>query len=177
MLCRRGTTLHMLQEHATSAAVAKTNFKGAISSVFAPYLRCASAGVPACQTPDLQPLQGLCTPALRSHAPVHSFCCQISHSSPHPLLPPCFSVYMDQVERDLMATLDRLMREETWQSLSADLPVLKSSNELVRQEAGAGMVQGAHSGSDSHTSCRQSICTRYQELSSSEALAPTPNAI
>lgn len=27
-----------LQEHATSAAVAKTNFKGAISSVFVPYL-------------------------------------------------------------------------------------------------------------------------------------------
>lgn len=30
-----------------------------------------------------------------------------------------------------MATLDRLMREEAWQPLSADLPVLRSSNELV----------------------------------------------
>ncbi|KAL4452083.1 hypothetical protein ABPG75_007745 [Micractinium tetrahymenae] len=67
------------QEHATSAAVAKTNFKGSISSVFQPYLY----------------------------------------------------VYLDQVERDLMASLERLMREESWQPLSADLPVLRSSNELV----------------------------------------------
>ena len=29
----------LLQEHATSAAVSKTNFKGSISSVFVPYLR------------------------------------------------------------------------------------------------------------------------------------------
>lgn len=35
---------------------------------------------------------------------------------------PC-SVYLDQVERDLLSALDRLMREETWQPLSADLPV------------------------------------------------------
>lgn len=141
MLCRRGTTLPMLQEHATSAAVAKTNFKGAISSVFAPYLRCASAGVPA-QAPDLQPWHSLCTTALRSHAPVHSFCFQSPTHPPTLSLPPCFSVYMDQVERDLMATLDRLMREETWQPLSADLPVLKSSNELVRR----GQRQGEEPG-------------------------------
>lgn len=31
-----------LQEHATSAAVAKTNFRGSISAVFAPYLRCVT---------------------------------------------------------------------------------------------------------------------------------------
>lgn len=51
---------------------------------------------------------------------------------------------MEQVERDLMATLERLMREETWQPLSADLPVLKSSNELVRVHgrAAAGRGQG-----------------------------------
>lgn len=67
------------QEHATSAAVAKTNFRGAISSVFVPYL----------------------------------------------------GVYFEQVERDLMAGLDQLMREETWQPLSGDLRVLRSSNELV----------------------------------------------
>lgn len=67
------------QEHATSAAVARTNFKGSISSVFQPYLY----------------------------------------------------VYLDHVEHDLMAGLERLMREESWQALSADLPVLRSSNELV----------------------------------------------
>jgi len=38
---------------------------------------------------------------------------------------------MEQVERDLMGGLERLMREEKWQPLSSDLPVLKSSNELV----------------------------------------------
>eukprot|EP00887_Chlorella_sp_A99_P007688 scaffold20.g7688.t1 len=67
------------QEHATSAAVARTNFLGSISSVFAPYL----------------------------------------------------SVYVEQVERELMWSLDQLMREETWQPLSTDLPVLRSSNALV----------------------------------------------
>lgn len=41
------------------------------------------------------------------------------------------SVYFEQVERDLMAGLDQLMREETWQPLSGDLRVLRSSNELV----------------------------------------------
>lgn len=30
-----------------------------------------------------------------------------------------------------MGTLDRLVREEAWAPLSADLPVLRSSNELV----------------------------------------------
>lgn len=40
-------------------------------------------------------------------------------------LPAC-SVYLDQAERDLMAGLERLMREEAWQPLSADLPVLRS---------------------------------------------------
>ena len=36
--CRSSPMCDAPQEHATSAAVAKTNFKGAISSVFAPYL-------------------------------------------------------------------------------------------------------------------------------------------
>ncbi|EFN54878.1 hypothetical protein CHLNCDRAFT_23940 [Chlorella variabilis] len=67
------------EQHATSVAVAKTNFKGSISSVFVPYL----------------------------------------------------GVYFEQVERDLMAALERLMREESWQPLSGDLRVLRSSNELV----------------------------------------------
>lgn len=40
-------------------------------------------------------------------------------------------VYVEQVERELMWALDQMMKEETWQPLSADLPVLKSSNELV----------------------------------------------
>ncbi len=60
-------------------------------------------------------------------------------SCPRPLP---HSVYMEQVERDLMSTLDRLMREESWQPLSADLPVLKSSNELVRR----GQRQGEEPG-------------------------------
>jgi hypothetical protein len=40
-------------------------------------------------------------------------------------------VYLEQVERELMQGLEQMVRAETWQPLSADLPVLKSSNELV----------------------------------------------
>ena len=38
---------------------------------------------------------------------------------------------MDHVERELRGGLEALMREETWRPLSADLPVLASSNRLV----------------------------------------------
>lgn len=57
---------------------------------------------------------------------------------PPPLPATTSSVYLEQVERDLMSALDRLLREETWQPLSADLPVLKSSNELVRAGPATG---------------------------------------
>ncbi|GAB4819166.1 hypothetical protein N2152v2_006212 [Parachlorella kessleri] len=67
------------QEHAASAAVARTNFKGSISGVFAPYLHC----------------------------------------------------YLDEVEQELLRGLDQMMKQETWQPFTAELKVLKSSNELV----------------------------------------------
>lgn len=56
-----------LQEHATSAAVARTNFRGAISSVFAPHLRCLpgllAAGPPGPASPSVVLLQDTaCTP-------------------------------------------------------------------------------------------------------------------
>lgn len=67
------------QEHAASAAVARTNFKGSISTLFAPYLQC----------------------------------------------------YLEEVERELLHGLDQMMRAETWQPFTAELKVLKSSNEVV----------------------------------------------
>lgn len=79
------------------------------------------------------------------------------YTPPHPLPLLPRSVYMDQVERDLMSTLDRLMREETWQPLSADLPVLKSSNELVRKGWGPVGWSRLASGREESTASWQGV--------------------
>lgn len=69
-------------------------------------------------------------PALTRGASLPPASCTL-HPAP-PYSPPCAppphppSVYLDHVEHDLMAGLERLMREESWQALSADLPVLRS---------------------------------------------------
>lgn len=68
-----------VRNEAAEAALARTTFCGAISSVFVPHL----------------------------------------------------GVYVDQVEMELMWAMEQMVKTETWQPLSPDLPVLKSSNELT----------------------------------------------
>ena len=79
-----------VQEHATSAAVAKTNFRGAISSVFVPYLRwgmhCWRAAAGRQEGPQ-QAVPAWCARCTRSLLLVQAPCALATH--PSSCLLPC----------------------------------------------------------------------------------------